>query len=256
MKVTCIICTKDPELYYLNRAIDSAIKQVDEIIIVDDNSKVPVVKNIKYKSNNFILIRNELNIGLTKSLIKAIPFAKNELIARLDDDDYWHPEKINLQLKEFKNDPQLVLIGTCYFLIRKKIIKRGNEVHTSNFRKILMNKNPIVHSSAVFRKSIYFEAGGYNHKLKYSQDFDLWERLSILGKCKVLEMPLTYITYKNRFNYKDFVKLIHQYLNSFKISIRVINKEPGKKIILILKLSLSSFLNFIKALLIALFSNN
>ena len=94
MKVTCIICTKDPELYYLNRAIDSAIKQVDEIIIVDDNSKVPVVKNlnIKYKSNNFILIRNELNIGLTKSLIKAIPFAKNELIARLDDDDYWHPE--------------------------------------------------------------------------------------------------------------------------------------------------------------------
>ena len=54
------------------------------------------------------------------------------------------------------------------------------------------------------------------------------ERLSILGKCKVLEMPLTYITYKNRFNCKDFCKLIHQYLNSFKISIRVIKKEPGK----------------------------
>ena len=106
MKVTCIICTKDPELYYLNRAIDSAIKQVNEVIIVDDNSKVPVVKNlnIKYKSNNFIFIRNELNIGLTKSLIKAIPFAKNELIARLDDDDYWHPDDGVIRgYRSFKN---------------------------------------------------------------------------------------------------------------------------------------------------------
>lgn len=258
MKVTCIICTRNPELKFLNRAIDSAIKQVNQLIIVDDNSKIPITKNldIKYKSNNFILIRNEDNIGLTRSLVKAIPYAENELIARLDDDDYWHPNKIKFQLNEFTKNPQLVLIGTCYFIKRKKIIKKGNEVLTSNFRKILMKENPIVHSSAVFRKAIYFAAGGYDHKFKYSQDFDLWERMSNLGKCKVLKMPLTYITYKNRLNFLDFKKLIYQYSNSFQISCRVIKKEPGLKIILFIKLISSIFCNFIKALLIIVFSNN
>lgn len=258
MKVTCIICTRNPELKFLYRAIDSAINQVNQLIIVDDNSKVPITKNlnIKYKSNKFILIRNENNIGLTRSLVKAIPYAKNELIARLDDDDYWHPDKIKLQLNEFTKNPQLVLIGTCYFIKRKNIVKKGNEVLTTNFRKILMKENPIVHSSAVFSKAIYFAAGGYDSKFKYSQDFDLWERMSNLGKCKVLKIHLTYITYKNRFNYSEFKKLIHQYRNSFKISSRVIKKEPGIKIILFIKLVSSLFFNFIKSLLILVFSNN
>ena len=86
----------------LTRAVESVQAQdyrVSEIIIVDDGStdgsaELPILadERIKY-------IVNAQNMGSQASRNRGIREATGDAIAFLDSDDYWRPDKIDLQIK-------------------------------------------------------------------------------------------------------------------------------------------------------------
>ena len=68
-----------------------------ELLIVDDNSSddtFNIIKRYSELNDNIFVFKNELNIGLTKSLNFLILKSKGELIARQDDDDISYPGRI------------------------------------------------------------------------------------------------------------------------------------------------------------------
>ena len=76
---------------YLRCAIESILNQTftefEFIIVLDlptDNS-ASIVDEYQKKDNRIIVIRNESNIGLTKSLNKALKIAKGKYIAIRDE---------------------------------------------------------------------------------------------------------------------------------------------------------------------------
>ena len=54
-------------------------------------------------------------------------FCKYDLIARLDDDDYWMPGKINRQKDIFENNSNVVLCGTSSVIFYRDKIKKDNK---------------------------------------------------------------------------------------------------------------------------------
>lgn len=81
---------------YLSLSIESMLNQTvkpDEFIIVKDG---PLTTELDEVINNFVtaypktfnIIVNETNLGLGPALAKGIENSKNELIARMDSDDY------------------------------------------------------------------------------------------------------------------------------------------------------------------------
>jgi glycosyltransferase involved in cell wall biosynthesis len=76
---------------YLQGAIDSILNQTFtdlEFIIVDDGStdnSLEVIQN--YHDERIYVIENKRNIGLTRSLNKALQQARGEYIVRQDADD-------------------------------------------------------------------------------------------------------------------------------------------------------------------------
>lgn len=92
----------------LHKAIASLISQSYknlEIIVIDDNiDETFKIDNEKYlsslKDERIVYIRNSENIGSAKSRNKGLSIAKGKYVTFLDDDDYYSPDKIEIQLNE------------------------------------------------------------------------------------------------------------------------------------------------------------
>jgi glycosyltransferase involved in cell wall biosynthesis len=184
---------------YLREAIESILNQTFtdfEFIIVNDGSTDNSLEIIQsYDDKRIKIINNEKNIGLTKSLNKAIKQARGEYIARQDADDISLPNRFEEQLKYFEEHPEVALLGTSVYLIDEngKILGKHIVLAKPGI-KDLFNGNQFNHGSVMFKKDVADDSGGYNELFRYVQDYELWLRIA-----KYYEVRnLTQILYKLR----------------------------------------------------------
>lgn len=115
-KVSVITPTYNHEKF-LASCLDSVITQSYsnwEVIIIDDGStdKTGAIGRSYAKQYQNILYIHQKNIGpyrLAESYNKALAAATGEYIAILEGDDFWYPEKLELQVARLKNEPKAVL---------------------------------------------------------------------------------------------------------------------------------------------------
>jgi len=194
-KVSVIMAVYNGEKY-LEEAIESILSQSFgdfEFIIVDDGSTdrtSEILREYAKKDERIKIIANSKNIGLTKSLNKAIEQANGEYIARQDADDISLPQRFEQQIYFLDKNPFYGAVGTSTKIIDEdgRIIKKAKVLKSwIIIRQILKFGNCFVHGSMMFRKHDYFRAGGYRQLFPAGQDFDLWLRMSKIRKMKNLK---------------------------------------------------------------------
>ena len=115
-----------------------------ELLIVDDNSSddtFNIIKRYSELNENIFAFKNELNIGLTKSLNFLIHKSKGELIARQDDDDISYPGRIKKQVDELErngldfcttraltNPTKKKIPGVSYYLPVEQLLKFNSQI--------------------------------------------------------------------------------------------------------------------------------
>ena len=181
-KISAIMSVYNGEKY-LREAIESILNQTFtdfEFIIVNDGSTDNSLEIIKsYDDERIKIINNEQNIGLTKSLNKALKQARGEYIARQDADDVSLPNRFEEQMKYFDKHPEVALLGTSVSYIDEngKITGKYSVLANPRIHNFLKD-NQFKHGSTMFRKEIVNKLGGYNELFKYSQDYELWLRIT------------------------------------------------------------------------------
>ncbi len=161
-----------------------------ELLAVDDASQDNTGEIIgKYAGKDARIhhIRNEENLGLSKTLIRAINLSKGKYLARHDAGDLSHPQRFEKQVCCL-DEENLDLIGSRTFIIDAE----GRETDRFDFalshRALLLRIpffNSFCHGSLLIRKTSYDRIGGYRAVYKCSQDYDLIVRLFLNGsKCK------------------------------------------------------------------------
>ena len=188
---------------WLDEAIQSVLQQTFtnfEFIIVNDGSTDDSLEMIFKNSikDPRIKVFDKPKTGLADSLNYGIERCKGDWIARIDADDLCEPHRLSIQYDKAKSYPDLVLIGSGLTQIDENG-KRGREINYPDDhlkltkRLTLLNKGFFPHSSAFIRNKSVIYLGGYRCCFQRAQDYDLWLRLSELGKIGCVEQPLVRI---------------------------------------------------------------
>jgi glycosyltransferase involved in cell wall biosynthesis len=113
--VTTVIPVRDRK-QFIARALESVTLQTcppTEVIVVDDAStdETPnIVAEIAKKLNNLVLIKLPKNVGAAQARNIGAENAKGNLLAFLDSDDRWYPEKLEKQINEFRAYKDIVAV--------------------------------------------------------------------------------------------------------------------------------------------------
>ncbi len=185
---------------YLHPAIESILSQIFtdfELIIIDDASvdrSWEIISEYAIHDDRVKLHQNKKNIGLTKSLNKAIQSVQGEYIARQDADDTSLPERLEKQVAYLDEHHEIGLLGTAYYVIdmhgQRLVMHRQPETDTKIRWQSLFH-NTFCHSSVMFRRSlINNNQQFYDESLRYSQDYGLWTRLLKITNAANLQEPL------------------------------------------------------------------
>ncbi len=182
---------------YVEAAINSILQQDFlnfEFIIVDDASTDQTRNKLKqFKDPRIKIFCNSQNIGLTKSLNKALKLTTADIVARMDGDDVSLPYRLSTQFNFLKEHPDIALVGSSYYLIDKKnkILSTVKVPTTPDEISIFLSQqNCFGHGTVMFRKEAILKVGGYDEKFYYAQDYDLWLRLEKRFKIANIKEPL------------------------------------------------------------------
>jgi len=183
-KVSVIMSVYNGERY-LREAVESILNQTFtdfEFIIIDDSSTDSTRAILaSYDDPRLVFVRNEANIGLTRSLNKGLSLARGKYVARQDADDVSLPQRLEKQMSYVVQHPQVVLLGTWCQFIDEAGNQQGRSCPPTSHQAILdyfATQNPFAHSSVLFRRAPVQEMGDYPTDYSYCQDFALWFQLS------------------------------------------------------------------------------
>lgn len=170
---------------WIRDSIDSVLSQSEEdfkFIIINDGSTDNTALILESYSDKRLVIVNQENMGLTKSLNRGLSIAKGEFIARIDADDICIPNRFYEQKKFLLENPEVVLVGSNAILIDENDNDIGRAEyptsHDSLLKRLKKFKPVFPHSSIFFRRNIILSEGGYNPYFSRSQDNELYLRLS------------------------------------------------------------------------------
>ncbi len=152
-----------------------------EIIVIDDGSTDDTISRLRALGEPRLSIhRTPVNAGASAARNRGIAEARGELIAFLDADDEWLPDKTARQVARFADAPQSV--GVVYCGIREMSadwppVDRPPR-HRGDLYETLRVVNVLRTSGVMVRRRVFDEVGGFDPALPARHDWDLWLRIA------------------------------------------------------------------------------
>lgn len=174
----------------VEKAIDSILAQTYDdwvMIICDDGSSDRTLEILhRYAEDypgRFLILRNEENKKLPYSLNRCIRAAKTELIARMDGDDWCHPERLQKQIDYLMAHPEVDLVGTGVSVWNGE--KQVSSIIKTPYPtpETMTRANAFSHATIMTYKRVYDALGGYDEDpmVLRVEDVDLWCRFLAAG---------------------------------------------------------------------------
>ena len=194
---------------YLDRAIqsvwtDQTVKPL-EIVLVEDG---PLTENLcavidRWKvelGEKLVLMKNDVNLGLTKSLNRGLNVARGEMIARMDSDDISDELRFERQVKYLEEHPDVDIVGGSlreFNDTESELRIRHYPLTHEEAVKYICKASPLAHPTVMMRRRMFDAGLRYNEKYRMSQDIALWYD-AILAGFKIGNIPEVTLDFRSQ----------------------------------------------------------
>ena len=163
-----------------------------DVIVVDDGSSDGTAEFVETRYPQVRLLR-QANSGVCAARNLGLEHAVGDFICFVDHDDIWHREKLSRQVGEFKRNPGIGLVYSKFIwwrtgedgvfpapeTILEEYPEGGLDEDFSGWiYHLLLLDCWVLTSTALIRRELMVDAGGFDVALPYSEDWDLWLRLA------------------------------------------------------------------------------
>jgi glycosyltransferase involved in cell wall biosynthesis len=186
---------------YLPQAIESVLNQTYtdyELIVINDGSTdntqaivEPYLEKIRYLYQE--------NQGVSTARNRGLSLARGELIALLDADDFFLPDKLKEQVAVFDNQPAIGIVLSGFRVVNQdseaiKDVEWWQDAPDLDLKTWLLYK-PVLPSAMMFRRHWFDRVGGFNPRFFAGEDVDVSLRMVSRG-CQAAWLPKVATCYR------------------------------------------------------------
>lgn len=202
-----VIMTCYNEGAYIGAAVRSVLEQtridcIERIVIADDGSRpdtLSVLREIESWDPRILVLYGEGGVGLPGQRCAAIAQTRSELLAILDGDDLWTPDKLERQLPLMAERSDVGLVYADYYTFPdgdQSAARRAGVLDICGgdalARRYFLNDPPIIPSTTLLRRWVYDMCGGFDPAVRVFEDTDFYVRLARVTRFALVDRPLLY----------------------------------------------------------------
>ena len=191
----------------IGRALKSVFDQTFtdyEIVICDDGSTDDTAPVLAGYGDQIRVVRQP-NRGLPAARNAAVAASRGELLALIDHDDEWLPQKLELSVAAMLADPGAALLYSDVIVVNEagEEFRRSqigpDTAHAPTMDEMLVRIWPITPSTVVMRRIAFDRAGGFCERLISAEDIHFWLLMREQGAFIYLPERLVRFTYGQLF---------------------------------------------------------
>jgi glycosyltransferase involved in cell wall biosynthesis len=205
---------------FLRQAVASVLAQsyLDfELIAVEDSSSDDSLSILEsFCDPRLRIIKHRTNMGAALSRNDALAAAQGEFVAIMDADDVCVPTRLERQVTFLDQNPTVGLVGCGVYecIDASGAVLWGSQLpeHDETIQGALLERWCFLHSSIMFRRTLYECAGGYRKEFEPVEDHDFVLRIVEHCQAHNLQELLTHY----RLNPKGLSVMGHRYIDELR----------------------------------------
>jgi glycosyltransferase involved in cell wall biosynthesis len=183
---------------YIGACLASVLRQTHqelEVIVVDDGSTDGGAAIAEGIADERIRVDRGANRGVSAARNRGLALAKGEIVAFVDADDLWYPDKLSEQISVLQSDRGVVAVGAVFQYLSRNgrlLGRMSQDARDADSRERLQRGQlmPFPISSLIARTDAVRAAGGFDESLSAAEDLDLMTRLALAGSVATVMRPL------------------------------------------------------------------
>jgi glycosyltransferase involved in cell wall biosynthesis len=202
-----VVLTCYNEGRYVGAAVRSVLQQtradlVESIVVADDGSgpdTIAVLNDIERWDSRIRILHRAERAGVAAQRNLAIQNTRAPILAILDGDDLWTPDKLELQVPALAADANVGLAYSGYFAFAFDDLGTAFQATVRDIcaerdltRAYFVNDPPIIPSTTLVRRRAFEACGGYDPRVQLFEDTNLYLRLSRICRFAFVDAPLLY----------------------------------------------------------------
>lgn len=167
-----------------------------EVLVIDDGSTDAGGEIADFYPDERIRVIHKENGGVCSARNRGVQESRGDIIAFLDADDYWSPEYLETLVKLIEDYPHAGLWGLNFGTMTGDIKYQNPSSLYPGFRGIISNPwikgSPFCSSAIGINKRAFEKVDGFDSRIIYGEDLDLWFRLMLEFPCAYEDKILCY----------------------------------------------------------------
>jgi hypothetical protein len=168
---------------------------IECIVVHDQEPPDEELERLGTAGHRVRVVANSRAPGLAGARNTGLDLARGDYIATCDDDDVWHPDKLQCQVARLLDEPELLAVGSGIRLCMpgNKTLDWPGRAERISYELLLRNRVKELHSSTLLmRREAFARAGRYDEELPYgyAEDYDWVLRVARAGRVGLVTRPL------------------------------------------------------------------